>query len=462
MRATRSLLLGALALTVLGAAVVSYLVSSGVEVVIDDEVRSIRTFADDVATILARLDVEVGPDDRVEPALDTPVTDGLRVVVRHAKTVEVHVEDRAPRTVTAVVDTVADVLREGDLADLLEREARIDPAPDARVVDGDRIVVDLPVAVVVAVDGIERPLESYATTVAGALGDAGVALAAHDLVDPPRNGALEPNTVVTVRRVEMIEDVVDVPVARKVQRHETDDLLAGHTRVETEGEDGRRQRIYAVTLIDGQEAKRELVGDELVREPTDRVVLVGAGSEQVHEAQQLLTDLGYPAGPVDGVDGPQTRRALCAWRRLQGHEATRDPLQAGELDALRETSGLPAAAFADRGVTVDRTCQALYYGQDGRWQRVHAASTGADGLPRPDSYRIQRKREGWHTSTLFPAPRPNMYNSMYIRGAIAIHGSNHVPPQPASAGCVRVTPQVADQLFADLSVGARVEVIGSY
>jgi N-acetylmuramoyl-L-alanine amidase len=55
-----------------------------------------------------------------------------------------------------------------------------------------------------------------------------------------------------------------------------------------------------------------------------------------------------------------------------------------------------------------------------------------------------------------------MYNSLYFRGAIAIHGSNHVPPHPASAGCVRVSPAAADQLFAALSIGDPVQVIGSY
>jgi lipoprotein-anchoring transpeptidase ErfK/SrfK len=199
-----------------------------------------------------------------------------------------------------------------------------------------------------------------------------------------------------------------------------------------------------------------------VREATDRVVLVGTGPTPLEEAQALLADLGYPVGPVDGIDGPQTQRALCAWRRLEGHDVSRASLQEGELEALREASGLPAADRSGRGVTVDRTCQVLYYQEDGRWQRVHAASTGADGLPRQGSYRIERVRPGWHTSTLYPAPEPNMYNSMYFRGAIAIHGSHHVPTHPASKGCVRVTPEVADLLFAELTVGDPVEVIGTY
>jgi N-acetylmuramoyl-L-alanine amidase len=183
--------------------------------------------------------------------------------------------------------------------------------------------------------------------------------------------------------------------------------------------------------------------------------------EAVREAQALLGALGYPAGPIDGLDGQLTRRGLCIWRSLDGREAARDPLRDGELDLLRATAGLPAAP-PGRGVRVDRTCQALAYRDGGQWQSVHAASTGTDGLPSVGDYRIVRKVDGWHTSTLYPAPEPNMYNPMYIAGAIAIHGSNHVPPSPASAGCVRVTPEVADHLFARLQIGDPVQVVGAY
>ena len=192
-----------------------------------------------------------------------------------------------------------------------------------------------------------------------------------------------------------------------------------------------------------------------------RATPADASTTAVREAQQLLNDLGYPAGPVDGLDGRQTRRGLCAWRRLEGRETHRGPLASSELPALRATTRLPRAS-AGRSVTVDRTCQTVYYRQDGRWRKVLRASTGKGGLPNRGAYAITRKRAGWHTSSLYPASSPNMYNSMYFSGAIAIHGSRDVPTHPASSGCVRVTPKGADYLFARVKVGDPVKVIGAY
>jgi uncharacterized protein YabE (DUF348 family) len=442
-------------------AVVAVLValSSMVEVQVDGETLTTRTLPTDVAGVLDRLGVEVGDADRVEPVMDTPVEDGLVVVVHRARTVEVVIDADPPLTVVTTLDTVGEVLREAGFGALLTGQVRIDPAPEEAVVDGGRIVVGLPTLVAIAVDGELLEIETHASTVAGALAAAGVQIGDHDLVDPPRD--LPPDGVVTVRRVQMREEVVDVAIEHGEVRRDTPELVEGETRVQTPGSEGLRRETYEVTLIDGDATGRVLVAEEVVREPTDRVVLVGTASGTVREAQRSLTELGYPVGPVDGIDGAQTRRGLCAWRRLEGRDVSRGPLGPGELGALRATSGLPAAS-AGRGVTVDRTCQVVFYRQDGRWQQVHQASTGADGLPREGSYVIQRSRPGWHTSTLYPAPAPNMYNSLYFRGAIAIHGSNDVPPHPASSGCVRVTPRAADQLFGRLRIGDPVRVIGAY
>jgi hypothetical protein len=193
-----------------------------------------------------------------------------------------------------------------------------------------------------------------------------------------------------------------------------------------------------------------------------RPASASTSSAAIREAQTKLSALGYPVGPIDGVDGPRTRQGLCAWRRLAGRTANRTALTSSDLRAIRATTRLPAAR-AGRGVTVDRTCQTVYYRQDGRWRRVLIASTGSGGaLPYRGDYKVQRVRAGWHTSTKYPSPTPNMYNTLYFDGPIAIHGATKVPAHPASKGCVRVTPKGADYLFARMKVGDPIKVIGSW
>lgn len=192
-----------------------------------------------------------------------------------------------------------------------------------------------------------------------------------------------------------------------------------------------------------------------------RPALGADGDVTVHEGKLRLAALGYPVGTALGEDDAEFRRGLCAWRRLDGREAHRGPLTRAELLAIRATDGLPGAPEG-RGLTIDRTCQAAYFREDGRWERAMASSTGRTGLPRPGPYRVQWKRAGWHTSSLYWAPEPNMYNAIYIRGAIAVHGSRDVPPRPASRGCARLRIEDADWLFDRVRPGDAVEVVGTF
>jgi hypothetical protein len=184
---------------------------------------------------------------------------------------------------------------------------------------------------------------------------------------------------------------------------------------------------------------------------------------QFRAVEQHLRDLGYPVGAVDGVQDADSLRALCAWRRLAGSAAHRGGIQAAEYDRILSTAGLPTVSRTSTHLVVDRACQVVTYRADGRVRRVLAASTGRPGKETPTGvFSVDRKRSGWHTSTLYPAPQPNMYNTMYFNGPIAVHGAREVPTEPASAGCVRVTPSAADFLFPRVPIGTRVEVIGSW
>lgn len=179
--------------------------------------------------------------------------------------------------------------------------------------------------------------------------------------------------------------------------------------------------------------------------------------------EQHLRDLGYPVGAVDGVQDGESLRALCAWRRLAGSAAHRGGIRSSEYDRILATKNLPEVARTTTHLVVDRGCQVVTYRAGGRVQRVLAASTGRAGKETPTGvYTVDRRRAGWHTSSLYPAPQPNMYNTLYFNGPVAIHGSREVPTEPASSGCVRVTPRDADFLFSRVPVGTRVEVIGTW
>lgn len=66
----------------------------------------------------------------------------------------------------------------------------------------------------------------------------------------------------------------------------------------------------------------------------------------VRETQQLLTDLGYRPGPVDGVFGRKTGAAISSYQSTAGLSVTGEPSQA-LLDSLRASKGAMGGAGSE-------------------------------------------------------------------------------------------------------------------
>jgi uncharacterized protein YabE (DUF348 family) len=228
-----------------------------------------------VSEALELLDLRVATADDVTPAPDTPVSDGAEVTIDRAITVDIAVDGAIARRVTAPLTTVGQALRRAGMGDLLGADVRIEPHWQRAVADGDTIQVVFPTPVTVVADGDEVTVATYGRDVAAALSDAGLEVGQDDLVAPAPAALLVGPTRVTIQRVRFVEETEEVVLEHRSERRETDDLDKGSTRVEVEGRDGLRVDTYRVTLTDGQETDRELVSEEVTREPRDEVVLVG-------------------------------------------------------------------------------------------------------------------------------------------------------------------------------------------
>ncbi|MEU1972866.1 G5 domain-containing protein [Microbacterium sp. NPDC019599] len=73
------------------------------------------------------------------------------------------------------------------------------------------------------------------------------------------------------------DERVTEPVAFSETRVDDPTLLVGETRVTTAGQNGERTLTYRVKLVDGVEAGRELISDEVTTPPVAQVTAVGTG-----------------------------------------------------------------------------------------------------------------------------------------------------------------------------------------
>jgi len=183
------------------------------------------------------------------------------------------------------------------------------------------------------------------------------------------------------------------------------------------------------------------------------------------EAEQLLSGLGYWIVKVDGVADASTKHAITAFQKVEGRKRT-GILSRADLEVLRYASR-PAARFKTGAahVEIDISRQVLFLADgDGVVQRVLPVSTGNEKryfdkgewqiahTPR-GRFRIAWKINGVRRSTL-----GNLYYPSYFVGGVAIHGSNSIPSNAASHGCVRIPRFAEREVYKLIPVGTEVIV----
>jgi N-acetylmuramoyl-L-alanine amidase len=180
----------------------------------------------------------------------------------------------------------------------------------------------------------------------------------------------------------------------------------------------------------------------------------GSRGTAVVELQTRLQELRYDVGSIDGIFGSSTKHAVVAFQKVNGLE--RDGIVGSRTHAALRAPVVPKVRHSRSGtyVEVDLTRQVLLLARDGRVRRIVDVSTGTASTPTPvGSFRVERRIDGWRTSSLGTLWRPAYFHRGY-----AIHGSTSVPPYPASHGCVRLTIASTNRLWNHLPVGTPVRI----
>ena len=117
---------------------------------------------------------------------------------------------------------------------------------------------------------------------------------------------------------------------------------------------------------------------------------------------------------------------------------------------------------------IDLPRQVLFLYQGGGLDKIMSISTGsgedyysftaedwATAVTPPGSYQVHYQVDGWDTS-----PLGELYNPVYFDPEIglAIHGSEEVPADPASHGCVRISMTAAEWFPAKAPKGTPVYI----
>lgn len=148
----------------------------------------------------------------------------------------------------------------------------------------------------ITADGKTQEMLVTGGTVDGLLMEAGIPLDSDDLLNRNLAQALSPQDKIVIQRVDYNEVTETQPIPHQVEEKSTSLIRRGTTRTLQTGTDGERHLTYSELIIDGVPQERKLLGEDVVRQPTAELVLVGDGSP----ISELDYSAQYPLGP-DGV-----------------------------------------------------------------------------------------------------------------------------------------------------------------
>lgn len=186
-----------------------------VNIVVDGKESSIMTYKSNVANILSKNNIVIGPKDIVEPDLQSNVKTGDTIKIRRAVNVEVAIGKDVKKVLTAA-ETVGELLSQENVS--LGKEDKTSVPIESTIKNGDKI------SITIISTKIEKKLQ---------------------------------------------------PIEFCTEFKKNSSLKAGIKKVEQEGKVGQREINEKVIYKNGKEVSREVVKQSIVKQPTKKIVSIG-------------------------------------------------------------------------------------------------------------------------------------------------------------------------------------------
>lgn len=241
---------------------------------VDGKERTVSTFGDTVEDVLASADIELADRDVVSPDKDEAIEAGDKISVRYSKPIELTVDgDTSTHWVTAT-----DV--QGALSQIgtLYADSRLSTSRSMSLSRGgaeiDVVTAKKLTFKLAGKKAVKRNV--VALTVEEALAEVGVELDERDKVRPKRGAEVKDGdkivyTDINVKTRSVDDEVFNAPV----KEIEDDSMFKGERKVVTEGVSGVRDVTYKIVFRNGKVLRREIVKQDVSKEPTAEVVRIG-------------------------------------------------------------------------------------------------------------------------------------------------------------------------------------------
>lgn len=184
--------------------------------------------------------------------------------------------------------TVTDALKKAEIT-LAEDEISV-PAPDSKITGDTEINIYKTKTVSVTADGKTKDVKLALVNVYDALNYAGYEVDDDDILSTSHSDDVENINAVTINRVTYKTESTKEKIAYDTVKKNSDKVELGETKVKTKGKDGEKIVTREVKYIDGKKSSDKVVAEKRIKEPVDKVVLVGTKGAATSGGAGTFTD----------------------------------------------------------------------------------------------------------------------------------------------------------------------------
>lgn len=265
-----------------------------VQLIVDEQVRVIRTPFDNPYDILKSAGITLGPSDRVyldgtlAPKEELPIWPVPVTQITIERAVTIYIEDAGQRQMlVTTADTVGDALFEAQVT--LYLADQINPNVSATLSEGLTIHIQRAQPLTIEADGQMIEARVLGGLVRDAVAQAGILLSDMDYTIPDLETAVVPGMRIQVIRAteSFITENEILPYQTIYQPDETMEL---DTRAVIQGGlNGTAQIVYRARMENGVEISREQISRAVLVEPVDEIIAYGT--------KIVLRTIETPDGP---------------------------------------------------------------------------------------------------------------------------------------------------------------------
>lgn len=243
----------------------------------DGKISSFRTGAETIEKALSQAKIEFEQYDAIDPSLDFEL-EGKDISVSISRALPVLiVDDYISKKTFSGYEETKDILKqhsiEVDKEDKIESSLIVDFTKEGWI--GKKIQITRAPKASIEVDGSLVQIKTWEKTVKDLLEEKEIILGDKDKTNPPLDFLITNEMSIEIIRV--AESVVkkQTSVLRKTVYENDYDLFRGQTRVSEEGSDGLKEQTFKVTFENGKIVSQQLISENVIKEPTNRVVKRG-------------------------------------------------------------------------------------------------------------------------------------------------------------------------------------------